>query len=105
MAHQQSLFDLVPGSPGGRALAGLRGPAYFRERGSRGGCTTVHRYGRVHMRQLASAGGRERRRRLYSWPITIIACASVIERRIPYWPAHSTRRRRRPVFVYIEVQP
>jgi hypothetical protein len=104
ISHQHSLDELRPGSPGGRALAGLRGPGYFKELGSRGGRTTVQRYGLLHFRQLAAAGGREKKRRLYTWTKTIIPWHGVIERRIPYWPPRSTTRRRRPIFVYVEVQ-
>lgn len=101
--HQHSLDELRPGSPGGRALAGLRGPGYFKELGSRGGRTTVQRHGLAHIRQLAAAGGREKRRRLYTWPRTVYPWHGGIERRVPFWPQHSTKRRKRPIFVYIEV--
>jgi hypothetical protein len=100
---QHTLSELCPGSPGGRALADLRGPGYFREIGSRGGRTTVQRHGLAHIRQLASAGGCEKRRRLYSWPRTVRPWHGGIERCVPYWPRHSTKRRKRPIFVYIEV--
>jgi hypothetical protein len=100
---QHSLFEVQPGSPGGRALADLRGPSYFKEIGSRGGRTTVQRYGIAHIRQLASAGGREKRRRLYTYPRTVHPWYGGIERRVPYWPRYSTKRRKRPIFVHIEV--
>lgn len=103
--YQGDLFALFPGAQGGRSLAALRGREYFRTLGSRGGCTTATRYGQAHMRQLASAGGREKRRRLYTHPATIVAWDGVTYRRIPYWPARSSRRRRRPVFVRVEVAP
>ena len=102
--HQHSLRELQRGSPGGRALAGLRGPGYFKELGSRGGRTTVRLYGVDHLRQLAAAGAREKRRRLYTWPRTVHPWYGGIERRVPFWPPRSTKRRRRPIFVYIEVQ-
>ncbi len=101
--HQTDLFGLFSGAPGGRALAHQRGREYFRELGSRGGRSTVKRHGIAHLRQLASAGGREKRRRLYTLPKTIVAWEGVIERRIPYYPPRSTKRRQRPVFVYVEV--
>lgn len=101
--HQHSLNELQCGSPGGRALAGLRGPSYFKELGSRGGRSTVRLYGLDHLRQLAAAGGREKRRRLYTWPRTIHPWHGTTERRIPFWPPRSTKRRRRPMFIYIEV--
>ena len=102
--YQHSLYELQPGSPGGRALANLRGPGYFKEIGSRGGRTTVQRHGLAHIRQLASAGGCEKRRRLYTWPRTVHSWHGSIERRVPFWPPRSTKRRHRPMFVYIEVQ-
>jgi hypothetical protein len=103
--RQHSLNELQPGSPGGRALASLRGPSYFKEIGSRGGRTTVQRHGLAHIRQLAAAGGREKRRRVYAWPRTVHPWYGGIERRVPFWPLRSTKRRKRPMFVYIEVQP
>ena len=83
--RQRSLNELQRGAAGGRALAEQRGAAY--------------------LRQLAAAGGREKRRRAYAWPRTIRPWYGGVERRVPYWPARSTRRRRRPIFVRIEVQP
>ncbi len=101
---QRSLSELQRGSAGGRALVEQRGVEYLRQLASAGGSSTVARYGVAHLRQLASAGGLEKRRRAYSWPRTIRPWYGGVERRVPYWPARSTRRRRRPVFVRIEVQ-
>lgn len=102
--HQHQLSELAPGSPGGRALRERRGVGYFAEIGSRGGRRTVSTYGLLHMRSLAAAGGREKRRRLYSWPRTVRPWYGGLERRVPYGPPKSTKRRKRPVFVRIELE-
>jgi len=101
--HQHSLAELQRGSAGGRALAAQRGTSYLRQLAATGGRTTVRLYGLDHMRQLAAAGGREKRRRVYTWPRTIHPWYGGTERRVPYWPSRATRRRKRPIFVRIEV--
>jgi hypothetical protein len=103
--RQRSLNELQRGAAGGRALAEQRGAAYLRQLAAAGGRSTLARYGVAHLRQLAAAGGREKRRRAYTWPRTIRPWYGGVERRVPYWPARSSKRRRRPVFVRIEVQP
>ena len=100
---QHSLSELQRGARGGIALAQQRGASYMRQLASAGGRATVARYGVDHMRQLASSGGREKKRRVYSWPCTIRPWYGGTERRVPFWPARATRRRRRPIFVRIEV--
>lgn len=102
--HQHQLHELAPGSSGGRKLASERGQTYFHEIGSRGGKTTLSRHGMVHLRQIASAGGRERCRRLYTMAATIRPWYGGVERRVPFWPPRSTKRRHRPMFVYIELE-
>jgi len=100
---QHCLSELQRGAAGGRALSEQRGASYLRQLASAGGRTTVERYGVAYMRQLASAGGREKRRRTYTWPRTIRPWYGGVERRVPFWPARSTKRRKRPIFVRIEV--
>jgi hypothetical protein len=102
--RQRNLTELCPGSAGGRALAERRGIEYLRQLGSRGGRTTRQRYGVEHLRQLGSRGGREKQRRILTWPMTVTSLYGDVERRVPYWPRRSTARRKRPVFVRIEVQ-
>ena len=103
--EQRRLAELQRGSAGGRAVVEQRGAIYMRQLASAGGRTTVKRYGIDHMRQLASAGGREKRRRTYTWPRTLHTWYGTLERRIPLWPTRATRRRRRPIFVRIELEP
>ena len=104
MEQQIDLGALFPGAPGGRALAGRRGRAYFIELGRRGGCKTRDLYGVAHLRTLAQKGAAEKRRRLHTWPATITSWDGETYRRVPYWPARRSSRRRRPVFVRIELQ-
>lgn len=101
---QHELRDLFPGSAGGRAVLDRRGTEYFRQLGARGGRTTTQRYGRGYMRLLGARGGTERRRRLYSRARLVRPWYGGLERRVPYWPAKTAKRRKRPIFVAITLE-
>jgi hypothetical protein len=102
--EQRQLKELYRGSAGGRALRDRRGREYFRDLGRRGGRTTVQRLGTAHMNAIGERGRTERQRRLYGWPRNVRNLWGITERRIPYWPRHSTSRRQRPIMIYVEVQ-
>lgn len=102
--QQSKLSDLLPGSAGGRRLVELRGRDHLVKLGASGGRSTARRHGVEYMRQLGASGGRAKRRRQYMTPATIKSWDGVIYRRIPYWPHQpQRRRRRRPVFVRVEL--
>lgn len=101
--HQRELRELFSGSAGGRAIVERHGTDHMRALGALGGRTTVERHGAGHMRALGALGGSESRKRLYRWPKDVYSLDGTPQRRIPYYPPRSTRRRRRPVFVYVEV--
>lgn len=103
---QHVLYDLLPGSAGGRAIRDSRGASYFPSLGASGGLQTVKRYGTAYMRQLGRRGTLEaRRRRNLPRTIHYLDGDDLVESRlVPWWPHQPRRRRRkRPVLVEIEV--
>ena len=50
---QHDLFGLFPGAPGGRALRDMYGRVYLVTIATKGGQTTLERYGKEYMRELA----------------------------------------------------
>jgi general stress protein YciG len=103
--YQPDIWILLPGVAGGRAVRDMYGQSYLLTIASRGGQATVKRYGNEHMRAIGKRGGEARRKRLYTQPKTIKVWDGSVQRRIPYWPHHKRRqRRKRPVFVRIELE-
>ena len=106
MIQQLDLFRCLPGVAGGRTLRARRDRSYFQQLGRRGGQQTLQRYGRAHFRALARRSRDLQRLRRYTQPTTVIFTLHGerwAERIIPYWPQKSTRRRKRPIFVRIEL--
>src|SRR6476619_2491706 len=103
--EQKRQGNLMPGAAGGRELVELKGRDYFVELGKQGGTTTRDRYGTEYLRELAQRGGEANRRRYHSQPQTIHPWYGGTERRIPYWPPRMTKRRKRPIYIRIEVEP
>ena len=102
--EQKGLWELSPGVAGGRELVRLKGRDYFVELGERGGTTTRDRYGTDYLRELAQRGGEANRKRYHSQPRTVHPWYGGIERRIPYWPPQATERRKRPLYIRIEIE-
>jgi hypothetical protein len=102
--EQKELWDLMPGAAGGRELARLKGREYFVELGKQGGATTRDRYGTEYLKALAQRGGEANRKRYHTQPRTIHPWYGGTERSIPYWPPRSTKRRKRPVYIRIEME-
>jgi hypothetical protein len=103
---QHELYDLLPGSAGGRAIRESRGASHFSALGASGGLQTFRRFGTAHMRELGRRGALEaRRRRNLPRTIRYLDGGDLVESRIvPWWPHQPRRRRRkRPVLVEIEV--
>jgi hypothetical protein len=99
---QLDFFSLLPGSAGGRALRDRKGSEYFSELAR----NAAARKTREERQAIHQKGVAERLRRLYSIPRTEIYEELedlVVERIIPYWSHRRTKRRRRPVFVRIEL--
>jgi hypothetical protein len=101
--EQKDLWELMPGIAGGQELKRQKGSDYFTELGQRGGTTTRDRYGIEYLRELAQRGGEANRRRYHSQPQTIHPWYGGAERRIPYWPPGMTKRRKRPLYIRIEI--
>jgi hypothetical protein len=102
--EQKDLWGLLPGVAGGQELRRRKGSAYFAELGQRGGITTRDRYGIDYLKELAHRGGEATRRKYHSQPRTVQPWYGDIERRIPYWPPRATKRRKRPIYVRIELE-
>lgn len=109
---QNKLSDLLPGSPGGRALRDQYGAPHFATIGQRGGYTTVQRHGREHMRMLGRRSAEARHWKKFKGPYTRKQRFSLhveVERVIPWWPHQPERSRNRkyPVLVafLIDIQP
>lgn len=104
---QRDLYELLPEVSGGRALAAQRGPGYLAEIGATGGASTLSRYGRVYLAALGERGRQERRRRRDDLPRTIQRLDGSTARVIPWHPHRGSSeyspRRRRPVFVLVEL--
>jgi len=103
---QHELYDLLPGSAGGRAIRASRGASHFSALGVSGGLQTFRRFGTVYMRGLGCRGALEaRRRRNLPHTIRYLDGDDLVESRlVPWWPHQPRRRRRkRPVLVEIEV--
>jgi len=102
--EQTELQELLPGAAGGRALRRLRGRDYFAELGRRGGTRTRDRYGTEYLKELAGRGGKALRRLYHYEPRTIHPWYGGTERVVPYWPPKSTKRRKRPIYIRIELE-
>jgi hypothetical protein len=102
--EQKDLWGLLPGAVGGRQLSRQKDSEYFAELGHRGGTATRDRYGRDYLKELAQRGGEANRRRYQSQPQTIHPWYGGAERRIPYWPPNSTKRRKHPIYIRVELE-
>src|SRR6476646_8279857 len=103
--EQRELRDQLQGVAGGKALRRLKGREYFVELGRRGGKATRDRYGVGYLKELAKRGGDALRRLYHHEPRTIRPWYGGKERVIPYWPPNATRRRKRPIYIRIELEP
>jgi len=101
---QLDFFGLLPGAAGGRALRALKGNGYFADL-ARTAATNRSPEEREEIHQKSAS---ERRRRLYHIPRTVRFIELdelVTERVVPWWPHQKNRqRRKRPVFVRIELE-
>jgi hypothetical protein len=100
--YQLDFFHLLPGSAGGRALRDRRGSEYFSELAK----SAAAKKTREERQAIYQKGVKERLRRLYTIPRTEIYQELeylVTERIVPWWPHWRTKRRRRPIFVRIEL--
>jgi hypothetical protein len=102
--EQKDLWELLPGVAGGRNLSQQKGSDYFSELGRRGGITTRDRYGTDYLKELAHRGGEANSKRYHNQPQTIHPWYGGTERRIPYWPPTATKRRKRPIYIRIELE-
>lgn len=90
---QLTLYHAMPGYLGGCALRDQRGIDYLRKIGALGGQTTVKRYGRERMRELARLSVESRRKKRENDPNTIQFWDGTLRRRIPYKKTNSKARR------------
>ena len=102
--EQKELWDLMPGAAGGCELARCKGREYFVELGKQGGATTRDRYGAEYLKALAARGGEANRQRYHTQPRTIHPWYGGTERSVPYWPPRSTKRRKQPIYIRIEIE-
>src|SRR5438876_504142 len=102
--EQRELWEQLPGAAGGKELLRQRGPEYFAQLGARGGAATRDRYGVIYLRELAQRGGESLRQKYHTEPQTIHPWYGGVERRIPYWPQNSTKRRKHPIYVRVELE-
>jgi hypothetical protein len=102
--EQRDFFELLPGVAGGRALRRLKGDDYFAKLGEKGGAATRDRHGIDHLRKIAQDGAKEARKKKHMTPRTVKQWHGGTERIVPYWPANSTKRRKRPIYVRIELE-
>jgi hypothetical protein len=98
---QLDFFNLLPGFAGGRSLYKQRGPEHFRQLAY--ASANRPEYAR---KQAARNAALTRLRRLYTVPRTEVwegHGMRLVERVIPWWPHWATRRRKRPIYVRIEL--
>ncbi len=103
---QLSIFQLLPGSAGGRALRDLKGTDYFADLAKRAAAKRTQE----ERRALAKKAAQERKRRLFTLPRTkvtygFLAPFRLTERIVPWFPHQKERQRnrKRPIFVRIEL--
>jgi hypothetical protein len=68
---------------------------------TKGGRTTLERYGREHMRELASRGGKAKRRKEDAQPRNVRHWDGTPERHVPYRAPRSRRRRPRIIRFFL----
>jgi hypothetical protein len=102
--EQRELWELLPGAAGGQELRRRKGRDYFAQLGARGGTTTRDRYGVDYLKELAQRGGEANRQRYHTLPRTVQPWYGGVERRIPYWPPTMTKRRKRPIYIRVELE-
>ncbi len=99
---QLDFFALLPGAAGGRALFAQRGSEHFRQLAQRSALRPPQ--ARQEAAYKASATRKYRRYKLPRTRVFVELDELVTERIVPYWPHQPYRRRRkRPVFVRIEL--
>lgn len=102
--HQLDFFAYLPGYAGGRALRALKDSDYFRELAHDAAAKRT----KEARHAIADKAACERRRRLHTFPRTIqyVELGEIVtERIVPWWPHQRSRqRRKRPVFVRIEIE-
>jgi len=99
---QLDFFDFLPGFAGGRSLYKQRGPEHFRQM-----AWASAQRPEVERKQAAQRGAVTRLRRLYIVPRTEVYQGHgirLVERVVPWWPHWATRRRKRPIYVRIEIE-
>jgi hypothetical protein len=101
--EQRGLWELLPGAAGGQALKRRKGSDYFAQLGARGGTMTRNRYGAGYLKEIGQRGGEANRKRYHGEPRTVHPWYGGTERRIPYWPPKMTKRRKRPLYVRVDV--
>jgi hypothetical protein len=98
---QLDFFEFLPGYAGGRSLYKQRGPEHFRQLGYLSAGRTEE-----ERKEAAQRGAVTRLRRLYTVPRTEVYQAHgmrLVERVVPWFPHWATRRRKRPIYVRIEI--
>jgi hypothetical protein len=99
---QLDFFDFLPGYAGGRALYLQRGREHFRQLASISAGRPEH-----ERKRTAQAAALTRLRRLYTVPRTEVwegHGLRLVERVVPWWPHWATKRRKRPIYVRIELE-
>jgi hypothetical protein len=90
---QHDLFGLFPGASGYRALRDTYGCVYLVTIATKRGQTTLERYGKDYMRELASRGGKAKRHKEDTQPRNVTHWDGAPERHVPYRPNGSRWRR------------
>jgi len=99
---QEDFFHLLPGYAGGKALLIQRGPEHFRQL-----AWASAQRPEEERKQAARRGAMTRLRKLYTVPRTEVFEGygmRLVERVVPWWPHWATKRRRRPIYVRIELE-
>jgi hypothetical protein len=100
--YQTDFFDLLPGFAGGRSLVKQRGPEYFRTLAY----ISANRP-ESERKRSAQEAALTRLRRLFTVPRTEVYEGHgmrLVERIVPWFPHWATKRRKRPIYVRIEIE-
>jgi len=99
---QLDFFDFLPGYAGGRSLYNQRGSEHFRQM-----AWASAQRPESERKQAARNGALTRLRRLSTVPRTEVwegHGMRLVERVVPWWPHWATKRRKRPIYVRIEIE-
>src|SRR5215213_7194851 len=99
---QLDFFEFLPGYAGGRSLLQKRGPEHFRQLAYISANRPEH-----ERRRAAQNAAATRLRRLYTVPRTEVYEGHgmrLVERVVPWFPHWATKRRKRPIYVRIELE-